>query len=269
MREASIKEAFCIFGDGKFMMQMEWIYGVQPVLQVLSAGRRKATELRIHRSQRGKEVEEILCLASEKKIPVRQVDQISIPGLSADFLHQGIVLQTESYPYLAVEKLYSLIDKQDSVLILLLDQIQDPQNLGAILRTAQCAGVHGVIIPERGGALVNPTVLKTSAGAAEWLSIYLVKNMARTIEELKEKSVWIYGAEGGESSQYDRETYPPRTALVLGSEGKGLRSLTRQKCDVLISIPLQGNITSLNVSVATGILLYEVGRQWRNKSKSP
>ena len=250
------------------MLQMEWVYGVQPVLQVLKAGRRKVKELRLHRSQKGKEVEEILSLCGTRKVPVRQVDQISIPGMHSDVLHQGLVLQTEAYPYLPIEKLYPQVQKQDSILLLLLDQIQDPQNLGAILRTAQCAGVQGVIIPERGGALINSTVLKTSAGAAEWMSIYLVKNMARTLEELKEKSVWTYGAEGGVGVVYDREVYPPKTALVLGSEGKGLRTLTKQKCDVLISIPLQGSITSLNVSVATGVLLYEVQRQWRNKSKS-
>lgn len=250
------------------MMQVEWVYGVQPVLQVLKAGRRKVKELRLHRSQKGKDIEEILSVCSKLKLPVRSVDHISIPGSHPDVLHQGLALQTEVYPYLPIEKLYSQIEKQDSILLLLLDQIQDPQNLGAILRTAQCAGVEGVVIPERGGALVTPTVLKTSAGAAEWMSIYMVTNMARTLEELKEKSVWTYGAEGGEGVSYDQESYPPRTALVLGSEGKGLRSLTKQKCDVLISIPLEGRTSSLNVSVATGILLYEVTRQWRNKSKS-
>ncbi len=257
------------FGAGA-IMQMEWVYGVQPVLQVLRSSRRTSKELRIHRKQKGKEVQEILRLASEQGLNIREMDSISLPGSASDILHQGIILHTQVYPYLPIENLYpSLAEENRSILLLVLDQIQDPQNLGAILRTAYCAGVSGVVLPERGGALVNPTVLKTSAGAAEWLSIYLVKNIARTLEDLKEKSVWIYGAEMQGSKAYDEEVYPLRTALVMGSEGQGLRDLTQRKCDLLISIPLLGKINSLNVSVASGILLFEVLRQRKNKTKSP
>lgn len=251
-------------------MQMEWVYGLQPVLQLLSAGRRKCVELRLRRAQKGPEVQSVLRLASSRGVKVREVEKIDFPGMHSDLTHQGFALQVEPYPYLPIENLYHSLDNSDkNFLLLILDQIQDPQNVGALLRTAHCAGVDGVIMPERGAALIGPTVLKSSAGAAEWLSIYLVTNLARTIEELKKKSVWVYGAEGGKGKNYDEEQYPARTALVMGSEGKGLRSLTQQKCDILLSIPLLGKIHSLNVSVAGGILLFEVLRQRKNKTKSP
>lgn len=251
-------------------MTFEWVYGVQPVLQVLSAHRRKSKELLIHRTQKGPDIQEVMRCAKVEGVQVREVDNISIPGLSTSVLHQGLALKTDAYPYLPIENLFSLLkNKESDSLLLVLDQIQDPQNLGAILRTAHCAGVTGVILPERGGAMVNATVLKTSAGAAEWLSIYMVKNIARTLQDLKEFSVWIYGAEGDGGRAYEEEKYPPRTTLVMGSEGKGLRHLVKEKCDVLISIPMLGRINSLNVSVATGVLLYEVIRQRKNKTKSP
>lgn len=250
-------------------MGMDWIYGIQPVLQVLKAGRRKSKEIQIHRTHKGEEIQEILSLASSQKISVRQVEKISIPHSSPDLLHQGVALLTEPYPYLDIQNLFQELQKKDSCLLLLLDQIQDPHNLGAILRTAHCAGVDAVLLPERGGALINATVLKTSAGAAEYLPIYLITNLARSIEELKEKSIWVYGAEGGEVRAYDDEKYPPKTAIVVGSEGKGLRHLIKEKCDLLISIPLLGRINSLNVSVATGILLYEVLRQRKNTTNTP
>lgn len=243
-------------------MEIEWVYGVQPVLQVLKAGRRKAKELHIHRTQKGQDIQEVIQWASDCKVPVKQVERISWPGMDPSVLHQGLALRCAPYPYEPIEKLYQLLGRQEQpCLLLILDQIQDPQNLGAILRTAHCAGVGGVILPERGSALLSPTVLKTSAGAAEWLSIYLVKNLARSIEELKEKIVWIYGAEGESKIVYHQEKYPNRCALVLGSEGRGLRHLVKDKCDVLVSIPMEGKINSLNVSVATGVLLYEVLRQ--------
>ncbi len=250
-------------------MEFEWIYGIQPVLQVLRAHRRKAKELLLYRTQEKTEIQEVIALARKQGVMVRILEKNSFPVLPTGVLHQGLALKTASYSYLPIEDLYSHCKKSPQSLLLILDQIQDPQNLGAILRTAHCAGVNGVILPERGGALLNPTVMKASAGAAEWLSIYLVKNIARTLEELKEISMWIYGAEGAAQKSYDEEKYPFKTALVMGSEGKGLRHLIKEKCDLLISIPLLGRISSLNVSVATGVLLYEVLRQRKNKAKSP
>jgi 23S rRNA (guanosine2251-2'-O)-methyltransferase len=247
-------------------MEHEFIYGIQPVLQVLLAKRRRLIRLFLHRTHLTPELTRIIELAKRENIKCEEVDKNRISQISQSTYHQGVVLETESYPYIQFEDLLKpLRAKSKGGLVLILDQIQDPQNLGAILRTAQCAGVEGVILPERGSALVNATVLKASAGGAEPLSISLVKNLARAIDELKKIPFWIYGGEAGDRPLYYDQDFRGNTAIVLGSEGKGIRKLIGEKCDFLISIPLQGTISSLNVSVAAGILLFEVLRQRKTK----
>ena len=172
-------------------------------------------------------------------------------------------MKTEPFSYSSFEKLLSDLSTSQEAIVLALDQIQDPQNLGAILRTAACANVTGVLLPERGSAMITPTVLKASAGAAEWMSIYPVTNLARSLEELKKIPMWIYGADAMTPSTYSDQEYPSKIVLALGSEGAGIRNLIQKKCDFLISIPLFGKISSLNVSVAAGILMFEIRRQKR------
>lgn len=250
-------------------MTYEFVYGVQPVLQVLLAKRRKSLSFFFHRSQLNPDLKKIFHLVEKEGIPIEEVTKEKLSHIAQSVQHQGVVLKAEPYSYTSFEHLIDNIKKKSGEgFLLILDQIQDPQNLGAILRTAQCSGVDGVILPERGSALATPTVSKVSAGAAEWVPVCLVKNLARTMDELKEIPFWLYGSEAGEHPPYWEKDYRGNVALVMGSEGSGLRNLVRNKCDFLISIPLLGTIPALNVSVAAGILLFEVLRQRKN-SKSP
>lgn len=242
-------------------MDYEYVYGVQPVLQVLSVQKRKAIRLFIHRSDFSPDLKKILQLAQNQKIPFEEKDKFALSQMVDSPQHQGVALKTEKFSYHPFENLLYELSKEESGVLLALDQIQDPQNLGAILRTAACANVKGVILPEKGSALVTPSVLKVSAGAAESIPISVVTNLARSLDQLKEIPMWIYGAEAESDLCYYKQDYPAKTVLVLGSEGFGLRSLIKKKCDFLISIPLAGNISSLNVSVATGILCFEILRQ--------
>lgn len=242
-------------------MDYEFVYGIQPVLQLLLAKKRRAIKLLIHRSHLSPEFKQILNIAQQEKIPIEEKSKDELFKISNSVQHQGVVLKTEEFFYTSFETILSDLSTATGGLILVLDQIQDPQNLGAILRTAACANVKGVILPERGSALITPTVLKASAGAAESIPVSLVTNLARTLDQLKEIPVWIYGADAESSLIYSEQDYPKKTALVLGSEGSGLRNLIQKKCDFLISIPLSGNITSLNVSVAAGILMFEIQKK--------
>lgn len=206
-------------------------------------------------------LEQIAGLAQKSRIPVQQISKPALEKLSGSPHHQGAVLKSSRFVYTPFEEVYAHFQDAPQGILLLLDQIQDPQNLGALLRSAECAGVSGVVLPEHQAAEVTPAVVKASAGASEWLSVCKVTNLARTIEALKEIPAWIYGADAQGSLQYHREKYPAKVALVMGSEGRGLRDLVRKKCDLLVSIPLHGKITSLNVSVATAVLLFEIARQ--------
>ncbi len=243
-------------------MNSEFVYGVQPVLQVLKAARRQPLRLYHHRAHETPEVREIFKRAMEISLKTEAVDASRLQKLCPAITHQGIVLETRPYSYFPFESfLDSFQKKKTSGLILLLDQVQDPHNLGAILRTAHGAGVDAVVLPERGSAEVNATVLKTSAGIAEWMNVIQVKNLARAIDDLKKIPFWIYGTEAGDHPAYFKQDLRGNTAIVMGGEGTGLRKLIREKCDFLLSIPMSENTSSLNVSVATGVLLFEVVRQ--------
>jgi 23S rRNA (guanosine2251-2'-O)-methyltransferase len=171
--------------------------------------------------------------------------------------HQGLVAEVEQYPYADAKALLAAED----ALVLALDQIQDPQNFGAICRSAECAGATGVVVPSRGAALVTGAVSRASAGAVEHLAVARVTNLANYLRDAKQAGAWVYGAEAGASSDYTDPDYEGRTVLVLGSEGKGLRPRVRDSCDALVSLPVRGRIASLNVSAAAAALLYEVVRQ--------
>jgi 23S rRNA (guanosine2251-2'-O)-methyltransferase len=251
-------------------MPHEFVYGIQPVLHVLLAKRRRPVRLFLGRSHLTGDVRKILKLAEEAGLSSKETDKHQLFQISNSTHHQGVVLETEPYSYVLFEKMMTAFQGMAGErLVLVLDQIQDPQNLGAILRTAHCAGVDGVILPERGGALVTPSVLKTSAGGAEYLTISLAKNISRALKELKKFNFWVYGAEAGDNPPYFKQDFKGNSALILGSEGEGMRDLIRKNCDFLISIPLLGRISSLNVSVAAGILLFEMLKQRKLNEKSP
>lgn len=204
----------------------------------------------------------VLKLAKEKRIVIKHVDRKKLDRLSQTGSHQGVIAQVTPYEYCSVEDILEFArEKVENEFIIILDQIEDPHNFGSIIRTAETCGVHGIIIPKRRNVGVTPTVYKTSAGAVEHMKIAKVSNINSTIDELKENGIWVYGADmQGESYCFDSKLNG-RVALVIGSEGKGMSKLTKDKCDVLLKIPMVGKISSLNASVAGGILMYEVLKQ--------
>ena len=245
-------------------MAYQFIYGISPVLQVLLEKRRKPLKILIHRSQKTADLKKILHLARKEGVPVDEVDKHQLSQTTQTTQHQGIALQVDEYCYGDFEVLLRLLSKKSEGLVLVLDQIQDPQNLGAILRSAVCAGVDAAILPEKGSALVTPAVLKASAGAAEAILVAPVVNLVRALSELKKLGFKVVGTEAGAPLAFWEADLGGKVALVLGSEGMGVRNVIKKQCDFLISIPLLGTISALNVSVTAGILLYEVLRQRKN-----
>ena len=232
------------------------IYGINPVLEALRAGR--VTSLRV--SGRGDErLREIVKLASDRGIAVRRVDGATLDRAARGGVHQGAVadvLAAESYSVADLVR-----DAAGPALLVVLDSIEDPHNVGAILRTADAAGAHGVVRQSRHAARLDGAAAKASAGAVAHVRMAEVVNIARAIEELKELGVWSVGLAGDAGQRYDQLDLTAPTALVLGAEGAGLRRLVRERCDLLASIPMLGHVSSLNVSVAAGIVLFEAIRQ--------
>jgi 23S rRNA (guanosine2251-2'-O)-methyltransferase len=197
-------------------------------------------------------------------VAVRFLTRTEIDRMTHDHGHQGVVAVTSAKHYNDLDDLLAA-KKREYALVVVLDGIEDPHNLGAILRTADAAGADGVVIPERRAAGVTGTVAKASAGASEHLPIAKVTNISRTVEELKSKNLWTVGLDERGTQSYDSVDYKMDCAIVLGAEGKGMHDLVRKKCDFLISIPMLGNVPSLNVSVAAAVVLYEIVRQRRQK----
>lgn len=176
--------------------------------------------------------------------------------------HQGIILDVENYKY---HQLSDIINNDENQTIVILDHLEDPHNLGAIIRTCEAAGINGIIIPKDRSVQVNSTVLKTSSGAALNTKIVLVNNLVQTIKELQARGFWVYGTDMDDAQEYDKVDYSGRTVIVIGNEGKGLSRLVRENCDFIIKIPILGKVNSLNASVAAGIIIYEVLRQKGNE----
>jgi 23S rRNA (guanosine2251-2'-O)-methyltransferase len=254
------------FGDFPFRMQRDKIFGVKPVIEVLRAGRPVQRVLIAEQRTSDREVREIMRLARGGGIEVRMTTRDALDREAPNALHQGVLAIVAVRGYAALDDILKIPDqKKQSPLFLVLDGVEDPRNLGAILRTAEVAGVHGVIIPERRAAGLTETAAKTAAGAVEYVPVVKVVNIVNTLEDLKKSGIWIAGADaGGDLVYWDADFIRP-TAIILGGEGKGIRRLVREHCDYLVSLPLMGRINSLNVSVASGALLYEVLRQRRGK----
>lgn len=204
----------------------------------------------------------IASTAREKGIVVVDADRRKLDGMSRTHAHQGVIALAAMREYVSVQSLLdAAAEKGEAPLLVVCDEISDPHNLGAILRTAECAGAHGVIIPKRRSAGLTAIVGKTSAGAVSYMPVARVANLPATLEELKKKGVWVYGtAAEGTTSLYDADLKGP-AAIVIGSEGSGMGRLVREKCDFLVSIPMKGHISSLNASAAAAILLYEAVRR--------
>jgi 23S rRNA (guanosine2251-2'-O)-methyltransferase len=234
------------------------IYGINPVLEALRAGRVK--ELRVG-ERGGDRMRQVLSLASEHGVRVRRVPAEMLDRDSRRGVHQGVVADVEDAAAWSIGELVAQAD--GPALLVVLDGIEDPHNLGAILRTADAAGAHGVVLQSRRSAALEGAAAKAAAGALAHARIAEVVNIARAVEELKEAGVWTVGFAGEATTSYDAIDFTVPTALVMGAEGTGLRRLVRERCDHLVSIPMGGHVGSLNVSVATGIALFEAVRQRR------
>ena len=204
-------------------------------------------------------ITKILAMAKERNIPVIEADRRRLDAVANTPNHQGVIAYVTPYVYRSVEDLLEIAkERNEDPFIILLDEIEDPHNLGSIIRTAELTGAHGVVIPKRRSVGVNSTVFKTSAGAVNYVAVAKVTNLARTIDELKEKGLFIYGADMDSKSKSYNTNFSGGVALVIGNEGKGISRLVKEKCDDVVSIPMVGKINSLNASVAAGILMYEV-----------
>jgi len=242
---------------------LELLYGRNAVHEALLAGRRRCESLLVAEGAQEKgTMAAILSLAAERGVPVKQVNRRQLDGLGP-VNHQGIAAQMEAYPYVDVDAMLALArQRNEPPLLLLLDCLQDPQNLGTLLRTAEVVGVHGVAIPRHRAAEITPAVSNASAGAVEHLLIAQVTNLVRTMEELKERGVWIVGLENiPEAQHYHEAKLNMPVALVVGGEGQGLSRLVRERCDLWVKLPMRGHIDSLNAAVAGSIALYEMWRQ--------
>ncbi|MBS7390239.1 MAG: 23S rRNA (guanosine(2251)-2'-O)-methyltransferase RlmB [Ruminococcus sp.] len=233
------------------------LIGRNAVTEALKSDREIDT-LILMRNNNNPALSRLASMAKEKGAVVKEVDSKKLDFMCGGANHQGVAAYVAAHEYASVEDIFAYAEeKGEAPFIVVCDEIEDPHNLGAIIRTAECAGVHGVIIPKRRSASLNFTVGKTSAGALEYMRVARVSNLASTIDELKEKGCWVYGADM-DGTDYKKTDFSGAVVLVIGSEGKGIGKLIRQKCDAIVSLPMKGNINSLNASVAAGILMYEV-----------
>ena len=235
------------------------VYGINPVLEALKAGRVR----RLRLSARGdRRIDEVMSLARAAGVPVERVDAHALDRATRGGVHQGIAADLDAPPDYSLEDLVAGA-APDAPLLVVLDSIEDPQNVGALLRTADAAGCHGVIRQARHSASLDGAAAKASAGALAHVRLATVVNIARAVEELQALNVWTLGLDGGAPASYYEVDLTLPTAIVLGSEGTGLRRLVRDRCDRLVSIPMLGSVGSLNVSVAAGVALFEAVRQRR------
>ena len=238
------------------------IEGRQPVLEALRSGRAINRILLARDSERHGIVAEVLALARQRGVPFEYVDRKILEKSASTPGHQGVLAYAAAKEYINLEDLLSISHaKGEPPLYCILDGLEDPHNLGAILRTADAAGVHGLIIRNRREVGLTPVVAKTSAGTIEYVPVARVANIAQAIEALKKNGVWVVGIEASGSVPFDKVDFKLPTAIVVGGEGSGIADLARRKCDVLASIPMRGRISSLNASVAAAIVMYEALRQ--------
>jgi 23S rRNA (guanosine2251-2'-O)-methyltransferase len=239
--------------------RVETLFGVHPVMETLKAGRRRVEIINVAVGRQDRRVREILSLASKRSVPVQRISRESLDRLAGGGLHQGVVARVSGSGPVSVEEILATAGSRPFFLIL--DQVEDPRNLGAVLRTAAAARVDGVFLPAHGSAGMTPAVAKASAGYADRVRLAVAGNLASLVETLKEKGIWVVGLDAAARTPWTEFDYSLPLALVLGGEGKGMRRLVREHCDVLVGIPLPPEIDSLNVSVAAGIALFEVVRQ--------
>lgn len=246
---------------------MEILYGVHPVEEALRAGRRHFDHVIVARERHDARVEKLVSECRKAGVRIRQENREQLTQLAGTSAHQGVVAVVREQEFLDIEDLFEGANPSAARLVLALDGVEDPQNLGALLRVADGAGVDGVVLTERRSAPLSPVATKASAGAAEHLRIARVVNLVRALEELKEKNLWIIGLDERGTTDYDQFDFTGNCVLVLGREGAGLHDLVRKTCDHLLRIPMAGGVSSLNVSAAGAVVLYEAFRQRRAQQR--
>lgn len=244
--------------DVKFDDQIE---GRNSVLELLETDR-DINKIYVSRGEKHGSINKILAIAKEKRIVTVEVDKSKLDAMSQTENHQGVIAIVPPFEYCEVDDILEYAkQKNEKEFILILDGIEDPHNLGSIIRTAETAGVHGILIPKRRAASVNSTVNKVSAGAVEHMKIARVNNINETIKYLKENGIWICGTDMDTNTEYYNQDLTGPIAIVIGSEGFGMSRLVKENCDFLVKIPMKGKITSLNASVSAGIVIYEALKQ--------
>jgi 23S rRNA (guanosine2251-2'-O)-methyltransferase len=248
-------------------MTEEFIAGRNSIMEALQSGR-SINRVFVAKGERQGSIIQIVALAKEKGLVVQEVDKAKLDAMTGGIRHQGVVASVAPVEYAELDDILARASEQgeDSFLVLL-DELEDPHNVGAILRTADAAGVHGVLLPKRRSCPLSGAVAKTSAGAVEYVPVARIGNVVQTIKQLQKQGFWVVGADmSGEKDYFDADLSGP-IVIVVGSEGQGLGRLVRESCDLLVRIPMLGKISSLNASVACSLMLYEVMRQRRVKAK--
>lgn len=246
-------------------MENDVVFGRNSVIELLNSNR-TVNKLFIQKGETHGSIGKVIELAREKRIVISEVQKGKLDEITDNQNHQGVVAVTSPYEYCEIDDILKVAeDRNEKPFILIADGIEDPHNLGAMIRTAECMGVHGVIIPKRRAVAVTNTVAKVAAGALEYMKVVRVNNINDSIEELKEKGVWVVGTDAAGNDFLTDIDMTGAIAVVIGSEGEGMASLTRKRCDFLAKIPMKGRITSLNASVTCGMVIYEVERQRGNR----
>lgn len=242
----------------------EWIYGRQPVIEALQAQRRKISEVILPPAEKGEaeEISWIRTTAHQNRIIVRTMDRKKLDGLTRGGHHQGVAAKTGGYPYVDFEDILAEVREDENAFVIVLDHLEDPQNVGSILRSACAAGATGVIVPADRSAGVTPAAVRASAGGSEYIKVARVVNIVRAMKQLQKEGMWFTGLDWGKDAKnYTQIDYKGRTGLVVGAEGSGISRLARETCDFIAVLPMIGEIESLNAGVAAAICMYEVLRQ--------
>lgn len=241
------------------------VEGRNAVLELLESGR-DINKIFIQSGEKHGSINKIIAIAKEKKVIMKEIDKTKINQMAQTDNHQGVIAIVPPFEYCEVDDiLLEAKSRQEEPFVVILDGIEDVHNLGSIIRTAETAGVHGIIIPKRRAASVNSIVSKVSAGAVEYMKIARVNNLNETIKYLKDQGLWICGTDMNTNVEYDKQDYTGPIGIIIGSEGFGMSRLVKENCDFLVKIPMKGKITSLNASVSAGIVIYEAVKQRKNK----
>ena len=242
----------------------EWIYGRNPVEEALAAGRRTCSEIVLPPAfpDEDDQIRRIRDEAVSRRLAIRTMDRNQLDKLVRFGHHQGVALKTTGYPYVGFEEILAAVRDDENALVVILDHLEDPQNVGSILRTACAVGAAGVVIPEDRACGITPAAVRASAGGAEYLKVAHVVNLVRAIQDLKDAGMWMTGLDwGGDAKAYTEIDFKGRCGLVVGAEGTGISRLVRQNCDFIAELPMPGGFESLNAGVAAAVAMYEILRQ--------